>query len=92
MHVEGNKFVITGGASLIGSHVADALLAEGAGEVVLLDNFSLGTPETVAHLQGEPRVKLIKGDILRVGDLYDAFAGSADDVKSGAGLGTAGRC
>ena len=76
MQISGGKFVITGGASLIGSHVADALLSEGAGEVVLLDNFSLGTPETVAHLDGDTRVRLVKGDILRVGDLYDAFKGA----------------
>ena len=50
MDIAGGRFVITGGASLIGSHVADRLLAEHAGEVVLLDNFSLGTPETVSHL------------------------------------------
>ena len=77
MQISGGKFVITGGASLIGSHVADRLLAEGAGEVVLLDNFSLGTPETVAHLDGEPRVRLVKGDILRINELYDAFKGAA---------------
>ena len=76
MQISGGKFVITGGASLIGSHVADRLLAEGAGEVVLLDNFSLGTPETVAHLDGEPRVRLVKGDILRINELYDAFKGA----------------
>lgn len=76
MQISGGKFVITGGASLIGSHVADALLAEGAGEVVLLDNFSLGTPETVAHLDGDARVRLVRGDILRVNDLYDAFQGA----------------
>ncbi|MFM6828861.1 MAG: NAD-dependent epimerase/dehydratase family protein, partial [Novosphingobium sp.] len=67
---------ITGGASLIGSHVADRLLAEGAGEVALLDNFSLGTPETVAHLSGDSRVRLVKGDILRINDLYDVFNGA----------------
>ena len=76
MQISGGKFVITGGASLIGSHVADRLLAEGAGEVVLLDNFSLGTPETVGHLEGDARVKLVKGDILRINDLYDAFRGA----------------
>ncbi len=85
MEISGGKFVITGGASLIGSHVADALLAGGAGEVVLLDNFSLGTPETVAHLGGDARVRLIKGDILRVSELYDAFKG-ADGVFAIAGF------
>ena len=77
MDIAGSKFVVTGGASLIGSHVTDRLLAEGAGEVVLLDNFSLGTPETVAHLNGDSRVRLVKGDILRVNDLFDAFRGAA---------------
>ena len=76
MQIAGGKFVVTGGASLIGSHVADALLTQGAGEVVLLDNFSLGTPETVAHLSGDARVKLVKGDILRINELFDAFRGA----------------
>jgi len=85
MQITGAKFVVTGGASLIGSHVADRLLAEGAREVILLDNFSLGTPETVAHLAGDARVRLVKGDILRVNELFDAFAG-ADGVFSIAGF------
>ena len=85
MQIAGAKFVVTGGASLIGSHVADVLLAEGAREVVLLDNFSLGTPETVSHLDGDPRVRLLKGDILRINELFDAFKG-ADGVFSIAGF------
>src|SRR5262249_43811117 len=56
-----------------------------AREVVLLDNFSLGTPETVAHLAGDKRVKLVRGDILRTNDLFDAFKG-ADGVFSIAGF------
>jgi UDP-glucose 4-epimerase len=85
MQISGGRFVLTGGASLIGSHVADRLLAEGVREVVLLDNFALGTPETVAHLAGDDRVKLIRGDILRVNELYDAFKG-ADGVFAIAGF------
>ena len=85
MQITGGRFVITGGASLIGSHVADRLLTEGAHEVVLLDNFSLGTPAAVAHLDGDARVKLVRGDILRVSELFDAFAG-ADGVFAIAGF------
>jgi UDP-glucose 4-epimerase len=85
MQISGGRFVVTGGASLIGSHVADRLLAEGAREVVLLDNFALGTPETVAHLSGDDRVKLIRGDILRINELYDAFK-DADGVFAIAGV------
>jgi UDP-glucose 4-epimerase len=83
MQISGGRFVVTGGASLIGSHVADKLLAEGAREVVLLDNFALGTPETVAHLSGDDRVKLIRGDILRINELYDAFTGPDDAGADG---------
>lgn len=85
MQISNGCFVITGGASLIGSHVADRLLAEGAREVVLLDNFSLGTPQAIAHLEGDSRVRLVRGDILRVGELFDAFAG-ADGVFAIAGF------
>jgi len=85
MNIADGRFVITGGASLIGSHVADWLLAEGAREVVLLDNFALGTPQAVAHLDGDARVRLVRGDILRINELYDAFGG-ADGVFAIAGF------
>lgn len=77
MKISGEKFVITGGASLIGSHVAERLLQDGAREVVLLDNFALGTPDTVRDLVGDKRIKLVRGDILRINELYDAFAGAS---------------
>jgi UDP-glucose 4-epimerase len=73
MHqVAGKAYLITGGASLIGSHLTDALLADGAAEVRLLDNFALGTPATIAHLLAEPRVKLMRGDVLRLNEVLDA--------------------
>lgn len=77
MEIARGKFVVTGGASLIGSHVAEQLLAAGAREVVLLDNYALGSPETVKDIVGDPRVKLVRGDILRINELYDAFDGAA---------------
>jgi UDP-glucose 4-epimerase len=67
------NYLITGGASLIGSHIADVLLAEGAKEVRLLDNYSLASPATIAHLNDEPRVKRIKGDVTRLPDLLEAM-------------------
>jgi UDP-glucose 4-epimerase len=85
MEIAGGRFVITGGASLIGSHIADTLISQGAREVVLLDNFALGTPETVSHLLTDERIKLVRGDILRVNELYDVLAG-ADGVFAVAGF------
>ena len=70
--IAGSRFLITGGVSLIGSHITDALLAAGAIEVRLFDNLALGTPEMIRHLEGDPRVTLIRGDVLRLNELIDA--------------------
>ncbi|TDR92880.1 UDP-glucose 4-epimerase [Enterovirga rhinocerotis] len=72
---EGRTFLITGGASLIGSHLADQLLDRGAAEVRLLENFALGSPDTIAHLLEDRRVRLIRGDITRLNELLDASKG-----------------
>lgn len=85
MNILDGRFVITGGASLIGSHIAEKLLEHGAAEVVLLDNLSLGTPETVAHLVDDRRITLLRGDILRINELYDAFS-NIDGVFAVAGF------
>ena len=75
--VEEQSYLITGGASLVGSHIADSLLANGAAEVRLFESFALGTPDTIAHLLADSRVKLIRGDVLRLNEMVDAAAGTA---------------
>ena len=54
------KVFITGGAGFIGSHLCDALIAEGK-EVTILDNLSTGSKKNIAHLEG--KIKVIHGDI-----------------------------
>lgn len=83
--IEGRTFLVTGGASLVGSHVADLLLARGAHQVRLFDNFSLGTAETIAHLRDEARVKLLRGDVLQPQEVMAAAEG-ADGVFALAGF------
>lgn len=61
--IEGARVLITGGAGLIGSHVADLLVAGGAGEIVVLDNLSRGRVESLADASRSGRVTLIEGDI-----------------------------
>ncbi|MBL4813016.1 MAG: NAD-dependent epimerase/dehydratase family protein [Rhodobacteraceae bacterium] len=75
MKIDGGKFMITGGVSLIGSHVAEHLLAAGAAEVVLFDNYSLGTTDMIGHILDDSRVKLVRGDITRINELYDTLEG-----------------
>jgi UDP-glucose 4-epimerase len=47
------RALITGGAGFIGSHLCDALLAQGD-EVLILDNLSTGSIDNIAHLKGRP--------------------------------------
>jgi UDP-glucose 4-epimerase len=75
MDIKGGRFLLTGGASLIGSHVTGQLLDGGAATVVLFDNYSLGSPEIAAALGRDPRVQVVRGDILRPNELYDALDG-----------------
>lgn len=54
------RVLITGGAGFIGSHLSDRLLARGD-DVVVLDDFSSGSPDNIAHLQDNPRFECITG-------------------------------
>jgi UDP-glucose 4-epimerase len=48
------KFLITGGAGFVGSHLAGALLERGD-EVYAIDNLSTGSIENIEHLKDNPR-------------------------------------
>ncbi len=54
------RVFITGGAGFIGSHLCDALVAEGK-EVTILDNLSSGSKKNIVHLEG--KIKVVQGDI-----------------------------
>jgi UDP-glucose 4-epimerase len=50
------RFLITGGAGFIGSHLAERLLDRGD-RVVLLDNLSTGSMENIRHLKASERME-----------------------------------
>ena len=80
MDITGKKFLVIGGAGLIGSHTVDALLKEDVGEVIVYDNFVRGRRENLSNATRDPRFKVydIGGDILQT-DILEANA-SVDGV------------
>ena len=50
------RYLITGGAGFIGSHLAERLLKQGE-RVVLLDNLSTGSMENIRHLKGSEHLE-----------------------------------
>ena len=58
-----NRALITGGAGLIGSHIADQLVSEGIKEIVVLDNFTRGREQNLALAAASGRVTIVDGDI-----------------------------
>lgn len=66
MNINGKKFLLIGGAGLIGSHTVDELLKEGVSEIRIYDNFSRGSIENISESLKDPRVKIFElgGEIL----------------------------
>jgi len=56
--------LVTGAAGFLGSHLCDALLAEG-NHVLGVDNLSTGNTANLAHLNNEPRFRFETLDICR---------------------------
>ena len=63
MDLAGRRVLITGGAGVIGSHIADQLVAESVAEIVVVDNFVRGRPENLAWASAHGPVNIVTGDI-----------------------------
>lgn len=57
------KYLITGGAGFVGSHLADKLHREGH-DITVIDDLSTGRYSNVAHLEGKERFQLIIDTVL----------------------------
>lgn len=81
MEIRGKKFVVIGGAGLIGSHAVDQLVQHDVGEVVIYDNFARGSIENLENVVKDPRVKINEagGDITQTDVLTNSLKG-ADGV------------
>ena len=66
--VSTGRVLVTGAAGFLGSHLTDALIAEG-NHVIGVDNLCTGRPVNLAHLTNEPRFQLVEQDICQPFDL-----------------------
>ena len=67
------KALLTGGAGFVGSHLAEALLAQGHG-VIVVDDLSTGSMDNIAHLKGRPGFEYVIDTVMNdplMGELVD---------------------
>ena len=81
MELQGKRFLVIGGAGLIGSHTVDALLREDVDEIVIYDNFTRGREENLADALKDSRVKIFElgGELLHR-DILDVAMKGIDGV------------
>jgi UDP-glucose 4-epimerase len=69
------RVLITGGAGLIGSHIADQLVRGGNPEIIVLDNMVRGRRENLAWAMSNGNVRIVEGDIRDVAVVREVMEG-----------------
>src|SRR5271168_2910646 len=62
-NLQAKRILITGGAGLVGSHIADLLVRESNPEIIVFDNFVRGRKENLAWALANGRIQIVNGDI-----------------------------
>ena len=62
----GARILVAGGGSLVGSHLAGALLARDVAEVVVYDPIAFDAQDALGDLKSDPRIKMVKGDLMKL--------------------------
>jgi UDP-glucose 4-epimerase len=73
--MEGKRILITGGAGLIGSHIADLVARQRPAEIVIFDNFVRGRLDNLAEAQKLARVTIVEGDVRNSAAVAASMAG-----------------
>src|SRR5512136_1780265 len=72
------RALITGGAGFIGSHLAEALLAQGQ-QVVVIDDLSTGRLDNIAHLIDHPHFQFVN-ETIRCDSVMDRLVSGCDII------------
>lgn len=70
--IQNNKFLVTGGAGFLGSHMCDLLLDRGA-RTLCIDDLSNGKKENIIHNFKNKNFKFLKLDVNNFGKLKPVF-------------------
>lgn len=73
--IRGKRVLITGGAGMIGSTLADQLIGAEVGEIVVVDNFARGRMGNLAWATEHGNVTVVEGDIRDLDVLARAMEG-----------------
>lgn len=68
------KYLVTGGAGFIGSHLVDHLISTGS-EVLIIDNFSTGRYENLSHHKKSSNHSIVEEDITNLDKIKSYFEG-----------------
>ncbi len=69
------RYMVTGGAGFIGSHIVDMLMEHPGNEVIVYDNLSSGRKEFITHHMNSGRFELAVADLLDPASLKKAMDG-----------------
>lgn len=63
MKIKNSTIVITGGAGLVGSHLADELLKKNPKKIIILDDFTRGVKQNLTEAMKSGKIIIANGDI-----------------------------
>lgn len=75
IRIEGARILVAGGGSLVGSHLAAALLARGLGEIVVYDPIAFDTQDALGDLKNDARVRMVRGDLMKLHQVVEHMQG-----------------
>ena len=75
IEIKGARILVAGGGSLVGSHLAQALLAREVAEVVVYDPIAFDAKDALGDLKADPRVTMIPGDLMKLHQVIQHMQG-----------------
>lgn len=75
IQLAGARILVAGGASLVGSHLAAALLARDVAEVIVFDPVAFDAEDALGTLKQDPRITMVRGDLLKLHEVIRHMEG-----------------